>query len=89
MADNEKNGAHLMVTVFSVIGTGLAIVIALTTIIGWKMDDSVGKQMKIVAEENDKKYVLQKVYDLQVKTFNENLKAIGRAVGARMVREIP
>jgi hypothetical protein len=85
----EKNGIHLFVTILSIIGIGLLIVISLSTILGWKMDTSIGGQMKALKEENDKRYVLRELYELQVKTFNENLKAIMRAVGAREPREIP
>jgi hypothetical protein len=86
---NEKNGIHLFVTILSIVGTGLIIIISLSTILGWKMDDSVGKQIKILGDESDKKYVLKELYDLQIETINKSLKAIIKAVGARQPSDVP
>lgn len=66
------------------IATILAGLVSLGLIMGWKIDAANMAQAQIIRQEVERKYVSKEIFCLQMDNFNEKLKSIGKAVGAKM-----
>jgi len=64
-------------------GGFLTTIIALSVILSWKFDASMGKAVQDIRTETESKYVMKEIYRMQIDTIESQLKAIAKAVGAR------
>lgn len=64
------------------IATLLAGLVSLGLIMGWKIDAANMAQAGIIKKECDDKYVTKELYYEAIGNIKDNIKAIGRAVGA-------
>jgi hypothetical protein len=71
-------------SLLQMVGIVLTGLISLGVVLGWKFDNTVSYTAAQIKKEVSENYVDKDLYNLQVKVFDENIRAIGKAVGARM-----
>lgn len=85
MTTHTANNSELTgKTLVMIIGGFLTTIISLSVILGWKFDSSIAAQCQDLRKEAEEKYVMKELYRLQIDTIETQLKAIAKAVGARV-----
>lgn len=69
--------------VLKVLGVGIALLISLSTVIGWTTQNVVSDKLTGFSEKMDSKYVNKEVFMSELKGLNYKIDSIGKAVGAR------
>jgi len=76
-----KNGSMVdLRNILVLLGAGVALIISLSSVIGWQTQNIVANNMGSL----ENKYVRKEVFDLQIQALDNKISAIMRAVGARI-----